>query len=256
MRALIGYTGFVGAALMKVSSFDRVYNTANIEDIAGESFAEVICAGAWARKWWANANPEQDLQSVMRLIDCLATASIDRFILISTVDVYPIPINVTESSVPKITDLGPYGRHRLLLENRVRQSYKRHHVVRLPGLFGDGLKKNAIFDLQNQNQIQLINPSSTYQWYPIDLITDDLATIVKNDLRLTNITSEPILIDTLIREFFPQLNVGKEAGKPATYDVRSEYAERFGGERGYVLNKDRVFTKLEEYIRNSRGRHA
>ena len=36
-----------------------------------------------------------------------------------------------------------YGRNRLYLENYIRNNYHDYLIVRLPGLFGKGLKKNA-----------------------------------------------------------------------------------------------------------------
>ena len=56
--ALIGYTGFVGSNLLRQRPFDACFNSSNIDQIAGRSFDLVVCCGARAEKWKANADPE------------------------------------------------------------------------------------------------------------------------------------------------------------------------------------------------------
>ena len=49
--ALIGNTGFVGGNLLRQQPFDALFNSKNIDDIAGRSFDLVVCAGVRAEKW-------------------------------------------------------------------------------------------------------------------------------------------------------------------------------------------------------------
>ena len=65
--ALIGYTGFVGGNLSAQRPFDALYNSSNIDDIAGRAFDLIVCAGARAEKWKANADPERDLANIESL---------------------------------------------------------------------------------------------------------------------------------------------------------------------------------------------
>ncbi|MEO6876905.1 MAG: pyridine nucleotide transhydrogenase, partial [Gemmatimonadaceae bacterium] len=62
--ALIGHTGFVGSNLLRQHGFEATFNSANIEQIAGRSFDLVVCCGAPAEKWKANAHPERDLDNI------------------------------------------------------------------------------------------------------------------------------------------------------------------------------------------------
>ena len=52
--ALIGYTGFVGSNLEATHEFGARYNSKNIAEIEGQSFGHLVCAGAPAKKWYAN----------------------------------------------------------------------------------------------------------------------------------------------------------------------------------------------------------
>ncbi len=145
--ALIGYTGFVGSNLALQYEFTDLYNSKNITEIAGKSYDLLICAGVKAQKWVANQQPEKDLADIQALIGQLSKAEIKQFVLISTIDVYPNPVNVDEDSLIDKTNHHPYGLNRLYLEEWVANHYQDHLIIRLPGLFGKGIKKNFIHDI-------------------------------------------------------------------------------------------------------------
>ena len=96
-RALIGFTGFVGNSLQKQTSFDAFYRSTNIQEIVGKEFDMVICAGAPAQKWIANREPEADKKTINFLIKNINTINCKRFVLISTVDVFPKPCSAISS---------------------------------------------------------------------------------------------------------------------------------------------------------------
>src|SRR5215469_11814811 len=94
--ALIGYTGFVGGNLLRQRPVDALFNSANIDQINGRSFDLVVCAGARAEKWKANADPERDLNDIERLTRALEHVETQKLVLISTVDVFADPVGVDE----------------------------------------------------------------------------------------------------------------------------------------------------------------
>ena len=134
MRALIGYTGFVGSNLLSQTPFDHSYNSQNIKDIRGKEYDLVVCAGVSSVKWRANKFPQEDFLQIENLINNLNQTHFKKIILISTIAVYDNPAD------------NAYGRNRLFLENYLTNKYPTT-IIRLPALFGKGLKKNAIYDL-------------------------------------------------------------------------------------------------------------
>lgn len=144
---LIGYTGFVGSNLDLQYTFTDRYNSKNIEAIDGKSYDFCICAGVKAQKWVANQNAELDLDEIKSLIKHLEKAKIKRFILISTVDVYPKPIGVDEDSQINRDNHHAYGLNRLYLEDWVAHHFEDYLIIRLPGLIGQNIKKNFIYDI-------------------------------------------------------------------------------------------------------------
>lgn len=145
---IIGSSGFVGGQLARQRRFDRAYNSRNIDDITGQKFDLAICAGAPAAMWEANARPAADAANLARLFEALRSASIERLVLISTVAVFDdISAGYTETG-GNFEQKKAYGRNRRELELRAMADFD-CVVVRLPALFGPGLKKNFIFDLMN-----------------------------------------------------------------------------------------------------------
>src|SRR5215472_8616037 len=165
--ALIGASGFVGGNLPQ-HLFQDLFRSTNIEEIKGRSYDLVVCAGAPAAKWKANQDPEGDLANLKRLMSCLTEVNAEHFLLISTVDVYHTPAGVNESTPIEPEKTHAYGRHRYYLETFVRDKFSSSTVVRLPGLFGNGLKKNVIYDLIHHNALHLQHAESRFQFYLLD----------------------------------------------------------------------------------------
>ncbi len=147
--AIIGHTGFVGGNLARQAGFDFSYNSSNISDIKGKKFGTLVCAGARAEKWLINADPASDIMNLNALIDCLREVSAERLVLISTVDVYDRTAGVDEETPVFPERSEPYGRNRYYLEHFARGNFDNCLIVRLPALFGRGLKKNFIYDLSH-----------------------------------------------------------------------------------------------------------
>src|SRR3954465_333998 len=172
-NALIGYTGFVGGNLLRQATFEGRYNSRNVDSIAGQTYDLVVCAGAPADKWKANRNPEADGKAIGRLTAALEQVNAAQVVLISTVDVYPEPFEVDEGTELDSERATPYGRHRFGLEVFLAARFNTL-VVRLPGLYGEGLKKNVIHDLLHDDHQEVIHADSAYQFYGLQRLWADV----------------------------------------------------------------------------------
>ena len=247
-RALIGHTGFVGSNLLAQGGYDALYNSSSIGGIDGRHFADVVCAGVSAVKWWANQNPAEDRLRIESLIAHLDTITADSFTLISTIDVYDTPVGVSEADQPAPEGLHPYGANRLMLERWVSERFPTHQIVRLPALFGSGLKKNAIFDLMHDNRLHVINGASAFQWYPLQRLAADLDTTRTRRLGVVNLATEPLSMEEMRARFFPERSIGAEAAPQARYDMRTVHDAEFGGADGYILDRNGVLDALGRFI--------
>ncbi|NHO34351.1 NAD(P)-dependent oxidoreductase [Acetobacter fallax] len=247
--ALIGHTGFVGGNLLKQRDFKNLYNSKNIADIKGQEFGDVVCAGVMAVKWWANQNPDEDQARIEALIADLDTITTDHFTLISTVDVYGVPAGLTENDKPTREGLHPYGANRLMLEKWVAKRFDSHQIVRLPALFGTGLKKNVIFDMMTGHMLEVINGYSTFQWYPLRRLAHDLATTRR--CGVVNLVTEPVATETIRARFFHNRIIGDKAASEQHYDLRTKFGSLFG-ETNYILSQDNVLSEMEIFLNSCR----
>jgi nucleoside-diphosphate-sugar epimerase len=254
MDALIGWTGLIGSTLRRARGFDAMFRSTDIDAMRGGAFDLVICAGVRAEKWKANRDPDGDRAGIARLTDVLRTTRIRQLVLISTVDAYPVPVGVDEGT-PIDPEAGhPYGRHRYALERFCQDRFE-CTVLRLPGLFGPGLKKNAIFDLLHENMVSNIHPDSAFQFYALDRLWADIQRVLAARLPLVNVTVEPTAMrDVAARAFGRTLHENASA-QPARYDVRSKYAVQFGGALGYWYDAESTLDAIAAFVASER-RHA
>jgi nucleoside-diphosphate-sugar epimerase len=245
--ALIGHTGFVGGNLLRQTHFDHTYNSANIEDIEGKHYQWMVCAGAPAVKWKANQEPERDLANLERLMKCLEKTSADHVILISTIDVYPRPLQVDEDTAIDPDAGSPYGKHRLLLEKFIRDRFE-STIIRLPGLFGPGLKKNIIYDFLHDNRVDSICPDSVFQFYPVVKVWEDIQVARRNHLRLVNFATEPTSVREVAEKAFGLEFHNPKVSRPVRYDMRTKHSRPFGKAGPYLYEAEEVLKFLEDYI--------
>jgi nucleoside-diphosphate-sugar epimerase len=242
---LIGHTGFVGGNLRRQHRFDVFYNSANIDEIAGRSFDLVVCAGAPAAKWKANKDPEGDRACLGRLRDALAQTATKKVVLISTIDVFGRTGGADEGTRP--AGATPYGLHRLELEQFVAERFDTL-VVRLPALFGLGLKKNAVYDILHENEVGKIDSRGRFQFYDVRRLWADVEVARKAGLALVHFATEPASMAEVTRVAFGFVFNNELPGAPACYDFRSRHARLYGGAGGYLLAKGQVLAALADFV--------
>ena len=248
MDGLIGYTGFVGSNLCSQRKYDIQVNSKNFLTLKGKEFDRIVCAGVSAVKWKANKNPEEDLQNINRLAEVLKTVKAKKFILISTIDVYSVNTGVDEDFDCSDPQHHPYGRNRLYFENFCKAHFPSTLIVRLPGLFGTGIKKNVIFDLMNDNCLDMINPDSTFQYYYLKNLSDDIELAEKNNIQLINLFTEPISTREIIDLFFPGKQTGANPMPKGSYNMYTKYAALRNKSGHYLYTADEVKAQLREFI--------
>ncbi|WP_341348645.1 NAD-dependent epimerase/dehydratase family protein [Paenibacillus sp. FSL H3-0469] len=246
---LVGYTGFVGQTLLTQTDFDDLYNSSNIETIQNKEYRVVVCAAAPAVKWKANKAPQEDIDNINKLISSLRNVKAEKFILISTVDVYMNPVNVDEDSIIEPDKTEPYGRHRFYLEQFVVDNFDNHLIIRLPGLFGKGLKKNFIFDLIHTNTLDLTHYQSEFQFYNMDRLWNDIQIALNNSLSLVNFATEPVSASEIAGSAGVSF-VNETEKKPVYYNMLSKHASLFTSEpnQGYLASKEIVLSEISEFI--------
>lgn len=248
--ALIGHSGFVGSNLLAKRSYESLYRSSDIDSIRGQYFDHVVCAGVQAMKWWANLHPDEDKAGIARLTGPLSEIMAERFTLISTIDVYPSPRDVDEDTVIERENHHAYGLHRLEVEDWVREHFPSVLIVRLPGLFGPGIKKNVIYDMIHDNNLDKVHPGGVFQYYDLRRLADDMDRAWELGVDLLNISCAPLATSEIRDRFFPGKELGACGAAPAGYDMKSKHAHAWGGADGYLYSKDQVIADLGDWLQN------
>lgn len=249
--ALIGYTGFVGSNLTGRHDFDGVFNSRNIHEIEGESFDLVVTAGNRADSHRINREGAADRAEVDALADRLATVKAGKVVLISTVCVYPGGTSPVESTETREDGLTPYGANRLHQERRLTAEHDTL-VVRLPQLYGDGLKKGIVYDLANDYRVEFIRPEAEFQYYDVRRLWNDIGVALDAGLPSLNLATPALRNDAVAAAFGIDIS-GNDPG-PAdpfasmyTRDMRTEHAGLFGGSGPYLLDAETELAGIRSF---------
>ena len=249
--AIIGYTGFIGSYLrtkleVRENNCD-LYNSKNIQTIIGKEYDTVYCCGLPATKWMINKDPVSDLNNILNLQGYLKQAIIKKFILISTIDVYDkAKLNQNENSFMITNET--YGKHRFMMEGWVNENYSDIHILRLPGIFGYGLKKNVVYDILN-NKYDMINPYNIFQWYYLEDLMTDIDMVVKNNIKLINLFSEPIQVIEFINAAKVIYDINEYFEFKSQLSVKYDYNTILNAD-GYYCSKNYILTRLVEFMEN------
>lgn len=229
--AVIG-KGFVGTNLVTqlcttVSCDVKAYDSKSINWIGEHHYDTVFCAAPSADKWLANARPRDDYELIEKFERQLRFVKCDEFIHLSTIDAGNYG-----------SELYSYGRNRFALEQFVIYRFAAS-VIRLPGLFGPGLKKNLLFDIKyNQDYLKNFNLKSTYQFYNINKLLSDVL-IRKIPGQVVTFVNPPLSV----KEIMPKhlLKKHKFNGGMITYD-------QMGEKEPYLSSKKAVLREVKEFL--------
>lgn len=305
-NAIVGYTGFVGSNVYEKGCFEGAYNTKNIREAFGTAPDLLIYAGLRAEKFLANSAPEKDMELILEAEENIKKIAPKKLVLISTIDVFKNPVGVDENSAIETEGLHPYGYNRYQLELWARENYKDCLIIRLPGLFGNNIKKNFIFDMiriiptmlkkEKMEELSLKDSSlkdfytlqengfykvnaldreqenvlrekflgvgfsainftdsrSTYQFYPLSRLWNDIQIALENNIPLWHPATEPICAGELHSFVTGRPFVNEMKNPPAVYDYKTCYAQVFGGRDGYICDKNYLLSEIKDFIGSHR----
>ena len=178
---ILGGGGFVGSAYGRL--FGRlgisyeIITRANYDSLSGQHCDVLINANGNSKKFLADRDPKGEFDaSVRSVVHSLEDFKADTYVFLSSGDVYPrqdTPDITREDAPIDPVAMSRYGLHKYTAETLVRAIHPRWLVLRMGGFVGPGLKKNAIFDMLNNQPIWL-KPDSMLQF----ISTDTAARIV------------------------------------------------------------------------------
>lgn len=149
MNILVGSTGFVGSNLLLSGEFDKAYHSTDIYEAFGLRPDLLVYSGIPATKFIANENKAKDYEIIKEAVNNINKIDPKRIVLISTIDVLDNVNGTDEDYKIESSKLEPYGFNRYKFEKMVADRYENTLIIRLPGLYGENIKKNLIYDYIN-----------------------------------------------------------------------------------------------------------
>ena len=248
-KILIGNTGLVGQTLKDKIKFDLEFNSSNIQNFNDYELegSDLYLSCLPATKWMVNKDVVGDIENIMRIFDIIKGHTYRKIILISTIDVYVDTPHLADESVEPVMKSLNYGSNRYFFELLVKQMKSEQTLIfRLPALFSKRIKKNILFDLLNNNNIEQININSSFQWYNLDRLVDDI-----NQYELSgtyNLFTEPIHTRYIVKLFGIDSKNLQSSSKPVAYNYKTQYDPS-----GYMQNQQEVFYEIKEFINEYRN---
>ena len=257
-NCIIGHTGFVGNNILNNSTikFDEFYNSKNMNDIK-DNYNIIVFAGLPGNVGYVNKNYKDDLDNVNFFINKLKNIKCNTFILISTINVYPnLNSKMIENDIIELSDsIDYYGNHRLQFEKFIIENYTNYHILRLPSIYGNNLKKGILFDLLNQNYLEGMCFEDNLQFYDLTDINQHIQYVLDNNITILNLVTEPIYVRDIINLFtdytindnstitYNNTIIKIKQRKPVNLNICSKY---FDG--GYIYNSNDSIIKIKKFI--------
>tara|TARA_B110000037_G_C17113520_1_gene502801 strand:+ start:1343 stop:2932 length:1590 start_codon:yes stop_codon:yes gene_type:complete len=257
VNAIVGYTGFVGSNLLQFYKFDFFYNSKNFDTAKHKSFDKLYFAGIPAVKWYANKNPKKDNEIIENIKAILNTVTVKKFILISSIDVYEnVDAEYDEDYIINPNNNHTYGKNRFFFEEYIKERFNDYNIIRLPALFGKGLKKNIIYDLIHNINVNDIPLNSSFQWYYLEWLKKDIDIILKNNIKVCNLFTEPIHTTDIIKVFNQvydlnydfQNDLHTKYNPVIRYDLHTKYNTYFNCNKKYIIKGNDIIKYIREYL--------
>ena len=157
--------GLWGGNLLAKHTFAAACHSSDITAQYGTRPDLCVYAGVPAAMFLANADPEADLAVMRAARENIRQIAPKRLVLISSIAVLADSRGVYEDSPAQDTEgLPAYGKNRLQLERWVREDFPDTLIVRLPALYGAGIRKNFLFDLHTITPAMLQVRKNTASW--------------------------------------------------------------------------------------------
>lgn len=89
---------------------------------------------------------------------------------------------------------------------------------------------------------------SVYQFYNLGRLWQDIQIALEAGIQLWHPATEPVSAGELYKSLTGDVFVNELDGIPADYDYKTIYDSIFGGENGYICNKEEVIADIREII--------
>jgi len=98
------------------------------------------------------------------------------------------------------------------------------------------------------NALSFTDSRSVFQFYNLKNLWFDIETMIKNDIRLLCVATEPISSGELYKHIYGKEFKNEFLSTPVKYDVRTVHYGLFNGKEGYMADKAAVLKDIKEFV--------
>ncbi|MCK4870216.1 MAG: NAD(P)-dependent oxidoreductase [Gammaproteobacteria bacterium] len=113
----------------------------------------------------------------------------------------------------------------------------------------DSLKKaKEVLTKLNYTSLQFTHYESQFQFYDLSCLWKDLSLALENNIEVLNLATEPTTAKEIAKKIFNVNFSNKTALPPYIYDMKTNYANVYGKNGGYIYRKNEIFTQLSKFV--------
>lgn len=107
----------------------------------------------------------------------------------------------------------------------------------------------ATFKKLGFTALNFTDSRSSFQFYPLRRLWEDLQTALDEDITLLNLATEPVTAGELYKALTGGAFENELDGAPAKYDFKTIHDGKFGGKSGYICTKEEIMEDIRAFAR-------
>lgn len=159
-----------------------------------------------------------------------------------------IPTMLTEAKIEELSDRDPELKEYYSLQGNGFWKVRTLHVSEEPVL-------KEKFSSLGFSALNFTDSRSRYQFYNLARLWDDINVALENGITLWHPATEPVSAGELYEYLTGQAFVNLLGEKSADYDYRTIHADLFGGQDGYIEDKENVMQQIRMFIEQQSAIH-
>lgn len=105
------------------------------------------------------------------------------------------------------------------------------------------------FEALNFSALNFTDSRNVYQFYNLKRLWADINVALKNNILLWHPATEPISAGELYQYCTGKEFINEISDAPVFYDYRTIYADVFGGNNGYICDKNQVLKEIDAFVK-------
>lgn len=117
--------------------------------------------------------------------------------------------------------------------------------------FCDNKKRSDLkleFEKVGFSALNFTDSRGVFQFYNLANLWQDINIALEHGIKKINLSTEPISIGEIYQCLTGNVFINKLTGKPPFYDIRSKYADFYGGKNGYIYGKDDIIQDIKSFV--------